>query len=154
MLPIIRPYNKSDRQYCIEAFISNVPLYFTKEEVGDFENFLTKIETKDASEKAVYFVIEDSEKVIGCGGFGEKGNTKIITLAWGLIHKNYHKKGFGKLLLLNRLEQIVKLFPHYPVVIDTTQFSFPFFEKFGFKTTQITNDYYAKGMHKYDMELK
>jgi N-acetylglutamate synthase-like GNAT family acetyltransferase len=154
MKPIIRPYNKEDRLFCMEAFKSNVPLYFTKEEVGDYENFLIKNENKDESEKAIYFVILHDEKVIGCGGFGEKENTNIVTLAWGLIHNDYHKKGFGKALLLYRFEEIKKLFPNFPVVIDTTQFSYPFFEKFGFEITKITNDYYAEGMHRYDMRLK
>ena len=38
-----------------------------------------------------------------------------------------------------------------PVLIDTTQFSYPFFEKFGFETTKITKDFYAAGMDRYDM---
>jgi ribosomal protein S18 acetylase RimI-like enzyme len=37
------------------------------------------------------------------------------------------------------------------VGVDTTQFSYGFFERFGFKTTKITEDFYEKGMHRYDM---
>jgi N-acetylglutamate synthase-like GNAT family acetyltransferase len=154
---IIRAYNHEDRNECIAAFKTNVPLYFTEPEVVDFEKFLTRIENIDANSKengTQYYVILHEQKLIGCGGFGDKDSEKIITFAWGLIHKDYHKKGFGKQLLSYRLKQIEQLYLNWPVVLDTTQFSFPFFEKFGFETTMITQDYYAKGMDRYDMTLK
>ena len=152
----IRKYNKQDKQECLEAFKCNVPLYFTEDEIGDFENFLQKIESLnavDANIKTYYFVIIFEEKIIGCGGFGDKDGKDIVSLAWGFIQKNYHKKGFGKELLLYRLKQIEQLYPNLPVVIDTTQFSFEFFIKFGFNTTKITKDYYAKGLDRCDMIL-
>ncbi|MFM2394720.1 MAG: hypothetical protein RLZZ546_2702 [Bacteroidota bacterium] len=149
MNTIIREYNKSDKVGCVESFKSNVPKYFTEEEINDFENFLLRIEKED--NKTHFYVVEYYSKIIGCGGFGDKDNTGIISLAWGLIHSNYHKKGFGKMLLLHRLEQIKLHKPASPVVIDTTQYSYEFFEKYGFSTTKITKDYYTTGMHRYDM---
>jgi len=38
--------------------------------------------------------------------------------------------------------------------MDTTQFSYSFFEKYGFKIEKITENFYALGMHRYDMVLK
>lgn len=154
MNPTVRPYQPGDKNECLGAFKSNVPQYFTQEEIGDFENFLTKIEQADHNGKTHYYVILNDNKVIGAGGFGDRENSGIISLAWGFIHQDNHRKGFGKLLLSHRLEKISELFPDAPVVIDTTQFSYPFFEKFGFSTTKITNDYYAPGMHRYDMSYK
>lgn len=153
---IIRKYNKADKESCVIAFKSNVPLYFTEEEITDFENFLDRLEngTDDANLSNTYFfVVVLNENVIGCGGFGDRYNDNTISLAWGLIHKDFHKRGFGKKLLLHRLEQIKKIYPSSPVVIDTTQFSFSFFEKYGFVITKITRDYYTEGMHRYDMSL-
>ena len=152
MEPIIREYIKSDNKNCLESFKSNVPDYFTEDEIVDFENFLTKIERGD--NKTYFYVMIYNQKVVGCGGFGDKDNNGIISLAWGLIHKEYHKKGFGKKLLLHRIEQIKKLKPKYPVIIDTTQYSYGFFEKYGFSTKLITKDYYTIGMHRYDMLLE
>ncbi len=146
---IIREYIKTDKNECIESFKSNVPNYFTEEEIKDFENFLNQIQKED--NETYYYVVVYDKKIIGCGGFGEKDNNRIISLAWGLIHKEYHKKGFGKKLLLHRIEQIERLKPGIPIIIDTTQYSFKFFEKYGFFTTKITNDYYTIGMHRYDM---
>lgn len=153
----IRSYIIKDKKDCLEAFKSNVPLYFTEEEIKGFEDFLDRLQNgPDQANpgKAHFFVVLFNNSVIGAGGFGDQYNNKIISLAWGFIHRNYHKKGFGKKLLLYRLKEIKKIYPTSPVVIDTTQFSFSFFEKFEFYTTKITNDFYAAGMHRYDMILK
>jgi N-acetylglutamate synthase-like GNAT family acetyltransferase len=149
---VIKEYKKKDRIGCINAFKSNVPAYFTNEEVQDFETFLTRLDSD--SNKTRFYVIHDDTKIIGCGGFGDKDNKGIISLAWGLIHKDFHKKGYGKKLLLYRIDQIKLLRTKFPVIIDTTQYSYGFFEKYGFKTTKITNDYYQIGMHRYDMTLE
>jgi predicted GNAT family N-acyltransferase len=153
----IRAYNKKDKNNCMAAFKSNVPTYFAVEEMKDFENFLDSIEFLDTinnNNKLYFFVIDYKQSVIGCGGFGDKDNAKIISLAWGLVHNDFHKKGYGKKLLLYRLEQIKLLYPKFPVVIDTSQYSYTFFEKYGFQTTKITKDYYSIGLHRYDMTLK
>jgi predicted GNAT family N-acyltransferase len=153
---VIRPYNKKDKESCLAAFKSNVPTYFTEEEIGDFENFLERIEDVGVNNniKTHYFVVEYNQRVVGCGGFGDKDGKEIISLAWGLIRNEFHNKGYGKALLVYRLEQIKQLYPELPLVLDTTQYSHSFFEKYGFYTTKITNDYYSKGLHRYDMILK
>lgn len=151
MKTTIRVYQPSDKFSCIDSFKSNVPKYFTEEEILEYENFLDAIEKENT--RTVYYVLLYYDKVIGCGGFGEKDNAGIISLAWGLVHNQYHKTGLGKKLLQHRIEQIKILKPKFPVVIDTTQHTFGFFEKFGFVTTKITNDYYTVGLHRYDMTL-
>jgi ribosomal-protein-alanine N-acetyltransferase len=149
----IRAYKITDKQACLKAFESNVPKYFTQAEIVDFDAFLEMIPNKVGVNKTYYYVVVFENEVIGCGGFGDKDNSDIITLAWGLIHQNFHKKGFGKELLAYRLLQIKEKFPNQPVYIDTTQYSYGFFEKYGFETTKITNDFYEKGLHRYDMKL-
>lgn len=80
----IREYNKKDKEQCLIAFKSNVPLYFTEDEIGQFENFLDNL-SKGAAEKGVkrthFFVVVFNNNVIGCGGFGDKKNKNIISLA-------------------------------------------------------------------------
>lgn len=158
MNAIIRAYTNDDSDSCLAAFKSNVPFYFTEEEIADFENFLQRIgssDPKDHIHRTHFFVIVWEGKIVGCGGFGDKDNTlDKITLAWGHIHKDYHRKGFGEQLLSFRLKQIKRLYPDLPLLIDTTQFSYPFYEKYGFQTLSITNDFYAVGMHRYDMVFR
>lgn len=148
---MIRPYKAADKTGCMEAFNSNVPKYFTTDEVHDFERFLTNLEVPENNNDLFYYTMMLNYRVIGCGGFCKKEETNAITFAWGLVHHDYHKQGFGKQLVAFRLEKIKLIYPDKQVILDTTQHSFPFFEKYGFETVKITNDFYAKGMHRYDM---
>ena len=154
---MLRPYNANDKSACLEAFTSNVPVYFTKEEIDQFEAFLDKFESREngvLENGTHYYVLLDHERVIGCGGFGHQENREVIFMAWGLIHHDFHKKGHGEKLLLFRIDEIRRIHPHARIGLDTTQYSYPFFEKFGFSTTKVTNDYYEPGMHRYDMLWK
>lgn len=151
MNSLVREYKPEDKQFCLKAFESNIPEFFVQDELIDFDNFLNRIATENINTK--YYVVVHNNQIIGCGGFGDKDNKSVLSLTWGLIDKSYHKKGFGALLLKHRLDEAKRLFPELPMVLDTTQHSFGFFEKYGFKVTKITHDFYAQGMHRYDMEL-
>ncbi len=141
----------------MEIFKTNVPKYFTLEEVNEFDSFLTKLGDPEALDNPIYYVMELENKLIGCGGFGEKegiDGTACITFVWGMVDRASHKKGFGEQLLQFRLAEIPLHFPNKQVILDTTQFSYTFFEKYGFKTVKITENSYGEGMHRYDMVLE
>ncbi|MGV3612466.1 MAG: GNAT family N-acetyltransferase [Fluviicola sp.] len=155
--PNIRKYRSSDKDFCMEIFKTNVPKYFTLEEVNEYDRFLTKLADAEALDNPPYFVMELDNQLIGCGGFGEKNDidgTPSITFVWGMVDRAYHKKGFGEQLLQFRLAEIPLHFPGKPVILDTTQFSYTFFEKYGFRTLKVTENGYGEGMHRYDMILK
>jgi N-acetylglutamate synthase-like GNAT family acetyltransferase len=150
----IRPYRPNDKASCLTAFKSNVPLYFTKGEIADFDHFLDNFHNPDNTKGYIttcYDVVELDGQIIGCGGYGCKDGGETASFAWGLIHADWHKKGFGKFLLIHRLHKIQLAFPTLPIVLDTTQHSYSFFQKFGFEITKITPDFYEKEMHRYDM---
>lgn len=147
----IRDYVESDKGGCLLAFKSNVPLYFAETEVSDFDLFLDGIVRQESAKNTHYFVVSYQGKIIGCGGFGFYNATSDISLAWGLIHSDFHKKGLGEKLLSHRLEQIAIHYPSELVLLDTTQHSYSFFEKYGFVTKKITPDFYTLGLHRYDM---
>lgn len=149
----IRKYEAADHNTCMEAFKTNVPKYFTEGEIGDFERFLLKLEDATVENNPPYYVLELDGSIIGCGGFGEKDGVDAITFVWGLVHNDYHKRGFGEQLLVFRLAEIKLQNPGRQIILDTTQHSFSFFEKYGFETVKITENGYAEGMHRYDMVL-
>jgi predicted GNAT family N-acyltransferase len=154
---IIRKYEATDRDSCMQLFKTNVPTYFTLEEVDEFERFLTKLNDPETKDNPPYFVMELENKLIGCGGFGEKkgiDGADAITFVWGMVDRTYHKQGYGEKLLQFRLAEIPLHFPGKPVILDTTQFSYTFFEKYGFRTLKITENSYGEGMHRYDMVLE
>ena len=152
---VIKSYNQSYKQGCLAAFQSNIPIYFTPEEINDFSSFLEQraLPKEGEIQSTYYYVVLRNNEVVGCGGFGERERDGTVTLAWGLVHSTFHKQGFGKLLLKHRLSEAKNVYPSKTIYLDTTQHSYPFFEKFGFKTTKITNDFYMQGMHRYDMEF-
>lgn len=154
---IIRKYEASDKDSCMGIFKTNVPKYFTLEEVDEFERFLTKLNDPEARDNPPYYVMELENKLIGCGGIGDKkgiDGEDSITFVWGMVERSYHKQGFGEQLLIFRLKEIKAQFPNKPVILDTTQFSYTFFEKYGFRTLKITENGYGEGMNRYDMVLE
>ncbi|MFY8021977.1 MAG: GNAT family N-acetyltransferase [Bacteroidia bacterium] len=152
---LIRPYQANDELACLEAFKSNVPLYFAENELEDYVRFLALYKSVHMQPQGIpttyYFVLLYQQQIVACGGFGDRYIDGNLTLTWGLVHHSFHKMGFGKALLLYRLNRIKELFPHASLSIDTIQHSAGFFEKFGFQTIQITKDFYAKGLDRYDM---
>jgi [ribosomal protein S18]-alanine N-acetyltransferase len=153
----IRPYEVADKIFCIDAFNSNVPDFFAANEAEDFNNFLDNYTNQKQCLQnkmtTFYFVILVGNKIIGCGGYGDRFKNEHITLTWGMIHKAWHKKGFGKILLEFRI-QVFKLNNKTgKISLDTTQHSQSFFAKFGFYVTKITKNFYGEGLDRYDMQL-
>ncbi|RYD74344.1 MAG: GNAT family N-acetyltransferase, partial [Sphingobacteriales bacterium] len=141
----------------VQIFKGNVPIFFASEELAGFLECLDAQETgawvtgDSAAER--YFVVENINTIVACGGFYIPADESVATMVWGMVDNKFHKQGFGKLLLEYRIQQIKNINSGIKILLDTTQFSAPFFEKLGFKTWKITEDFYAKGLHRYDMEL-
>jgi ribosomal protein S18 acetylase RimI-like enzyme len=139
---ILRPYQKTDKDACLNVLDSNLPTFFAAYERVDFEGFLSR--------PTDYFVLE-AESIIGCGGYAlEKG---IAWLCWGMIERKHHGTGLGKWLLLERLYKITQHPDIKMIHLDTTQHAFGFFQKLGFVTEKITVDGYAPNLNRYDMHL-
>ena len=149
----IRSYSPTDKASCIATFISNVPVFFTEGEITDYSNFLDSLPQRFAENTTQYYVVVVDDEVIGAGGFGDKDNSDKFSLAWGLVHNDFHKKGYGEALLNHRLSEFKRLYPTKTLVLDTTQHSYTFFAKYGFEVTEFTPDFYEEGMHRYDMVL-
>lgn len=151
----IRNYKPNDRQQCVAIFNSNAPLFFDPNELPDFEFWLNGQDEKRLAyrqtEVECFFVAELENNIIACGGYYIPREEQRANMVWGMVHNAAHRKGVGRTLIDFRIQQIHELYPEYAISLDTTQHSFHFFEKFGFATTKITADFYAKGLHRYDM---
>jgi ribosomal protein S18 acetylase RimI-like enzyme len=154
----IRHYTINDKDACMLAFKSNMPIYFAEHEVPDFESWLDRLNEHEADDATSYerhyYVGVLEGKIVGCGGFGYDKNKNEATLAWGLLHAQVQKKGFGKALLTYRLQRIKSLYPNCSVMLDTTQKTYEFFERYGFVVEKIMENSYAPGLHRYDMRLR
>ncbi|UYQ94193.1 GNAT family N-acetyltransferase [Chitinophaga horti] len=145
-MPNIIPYTPAHREDCLTAFHSNRPKYFTEEEVLLFTNWL------DQHGDDNFFVMEHEGKIVACGGVFHDAKQAVAGLAWGMVHQDYHKKGFGKLFTLFRIDLMRQLFPDFLHQMNTTQHTVAFYEKMGFHTVKITPDGFAPGYDRYDME--
>jgi [ribosomal protein S18]-alanine N-acetyltransferase len=158
---VIREYQPEDKEMCIEVFQSNYPKFFDKEELKLFANWLDhqvsqgpiyKSPTYTNSEKDAYYVVElPTIGVIGCGGFYIIKDINEARLAWGMIHSNFHKQGYGKALYLYRKEIIIKNWPNHTITLGTSQHTYAFYEKMGMNVTATIKSGYGADLDRYDM---
>ena len=142
-----RPYQAEDNGRCVEIFMSNTPRYFGVEEADEFRQFLEAL-------PCAYFVATQDDEIVACGGHGYHGKKQAVALCWGMVRADLHKQGLGKFMLIERLKQIFTDFGETVVQIDTSQHSQGFFERYGFQVKEVTQNYFAPGLHRVDMELQ
>jgi predicted GNAT family N-acyltransferase len=143
---IFRKYEIADAATLTDIYISNIPLYFDSTELPEFEEFLRT----DALHDCNYDVVIWKGKIIGAGGIAMNEDGRVV-MCFGLIDRAYHKMGFGKELLIHRIDMSRKIYPGKAMELDTSQHTYGFFEKYGFKTTEVVKDHWAPGLDMYKM---
>ena len=146
----IRAFDDIDREACLSVFESNTPRFFAPHERAEFEQYLS--DPIERGPNAAYLVLVAAGKIVACGGYYVADGT--AGLAWGLVGQDRHNEGFGTALLLERLRRIARLPDAHQVVLDTTQRSRGFFERFGFETIQVAPDGYGAGLDRVDLRLE
>lgn len=143
---LIRTYTNTDSPFVLQLLQLNTPVAFAPEELADFQHYLS-------TEKEDYFVVELNDQLVTCGGinyFQKEGHARI---SWDMVHPEHQGKGIGKELLHYRLERIEQQ-GIQAVQVRTSQFAEAFYARAGFKTKEITPDYWSVGYDLYDMWLQ
>jgi len=135
----LRPYELSDRHALEQIFLLNTPKYFALEEVGDFLEYLD-IFGDD------YVVAVADRRVVGGGGYWVRSFDQQGGLSWAFLHPDFQGTGIGKELALYRIEKIRASGLAQTILVETSQHSFGFYEKLGFKLLSKQPDYWAKGI--------
>lgn len=144
---MIRPYRKSDQPALLQVFRLNTPKYFAPAEEQDFIEYLEHL-IED------YFVIEQSNAIIGGGGVNYFEEEKGARISWDFIHPDAHGKGLGRKLVQHRIDHI-KNKPHIETItVRTSQLAYRFYQKFGFELVKTEKDFWAEGLDLYQMDLK
>lgn len=161
MKSVIREFKKEDKDQCIEVFKSNCPKYFDRSELEMFikwldhqvnDNVNYQSPTYTNSEKDCYYVIETTGNgIVACGGFYIAKDTNEARLAWGMIHVDFHKQGFGTALYEHRRKAIKKYWPDHVITLGTSQHTYPFYEKMGMKVIASFKSGYGADLDRYDM---
>jgi N-acetylglutamate synthase-like GNAT family acetyltransferase len=121
----IREYHADDLEACLEVYRSNAPDFLSPEGIAYFTDFL-ELGT------SYYLVIEHDGDIIGCGGLELVGDSDAATLVYGMIHSEYHRRGFGATLLAARLALLEVDDRPIDVWALTPTASMPFYGRFGF----------------------
>lgn len=142
----IRKYTKEDKEEVLNLIRPLVPEYFAEEEIKDFEHYLIH-EIED------YFVYQTEDKIIAAGGINYNLKNVTAIISWDMVHIDYLGKGIGRKLVEYRIEFIKKKKNIHRIVVNTSQHTFGFYEKFGFSTSKIKKDFWAEGFDLYQMEF-
>ncbi len=147
-MPSTRPFALADRGACLEIFDSNVPGFFDPEERLGYERFLD-----ERANGCGYLVIERDGNLVGCGGIVVEEDGCTASFCWGMVKKNYHRSGLGRLLTNARLQTAKQQVGVTRVVLNTSQHTVNFYRRFGFQTINTIRNGYGPGLDRYDMTL-
>lgn len=136
-----RHYRSTDLNALIAIFRSNIPKYFTPEEEPGLRNFL------DDERGEHYYVFEIDGDIVGAGGIALNVlEEPTVSLCWGMVSNDRIGTGLGKQMTQFRIDLADAKFPGLPLVISTSQHTEGFYERFGFRTTELIKDGFGPGI--------
>ncbi len=143
----IESFTDSNWKAVASLFEKNTPRFFAPEEIDDLRAYL-----KTHSE--TYFTLKMNTEVVGCGGYC-MSSENIGRITWDLIDPDYHGMGLGSMLVEHCLEEMANNTEYGldKVEVFTSQYANRFYGRFGFELQRIEEDYWAKGLHLYYMQL-
>jgi len=75
-----------------------------------------------------------------------------MLISWDIIKPNQHGKGIGTKLTQHRIQYINTKPDLEKILVRTSQHTYQFYEKMGFKFLKVEKDYWAEGFDLYEME--
>lgn len=142
-----RSYRASDQERIVKIFESNCPKYFDPNDKDDLIDFLKNWTNED------YLVVIINGNIVGCGGHYVKADR--FGIAWVMFERG----SIGHRHLLQTSDQfygkieenIRKENLKLPIKVNTTQLMEKLFNRYGFKTYEIIEDGFGKGLDEYKM---
>lgn len=136
----IREYTESDRAAVVAIYHSNIPKYFDVTEEPDIHRFLN-------SRPEHYYVVEQDGQVVAAGGIAVNDPANpAVTFCMGMVKNELIGSGLGKILAEFRLRLADEIFPGLPFILETSQHTAGFYEKYGFATVEHIKDGFAPGI--------
>ena len=126
----IREYDPEDLEACVEVYRSNEPDLLPAEGLDSFTAFLE-------GGTSYMLVIEHAGDVIGFGGLELVGDSDTALLRHGMIHREYHRRGFGTTLLAARIALLETDERPLELWMGAPPDSVPFCGRFGFKLERV-----------------
>lgn len=153
----IAVYTPDYRAECLSIFDSNSPTYFTVDERKDFEYWLDH----EIQNHNVYWIGKDQGQLVACAGiyladehFGREEFPNEVGFAWGMVHSQLHNQGYGQEFATFRINYLKSTYPDRPIILRTTQKTYHFFERLGFKVIKFELDGYGPELDKITMKYE
>lgn len=143
----IRTYQEGDFDQVLHIFKTNVPNYFSAEELYDLKEYI-KDEIED------YYLVLKNDEVIGAGGINYDSDQITARLSWDFMDQSLHLSGAGTALTQYRIQHIKKINHIKRLIVRTSQFADGFYAKQGFTEIERIQNYWAEGFDMVMMEYK
>ena len=118
---MIRTYQLNDKENILNLIRLNTPEYFAPSEESDLIFYLDN-ETED------YFVVEENNIIVGCGGINYSKEENAAVISWDIIHPEHQGKGIGKQLLQYRIDFVKQSSKYKTILVRTSQLTDKFYE--------------------------
>ena len=146
---LTRPYVATDLTACLAVFDGNVPDFFAPAEREEFRAHLLAV--PDAA--PAYLVLSHAGAVVACGGVTAGDKQGDARLVWGMVARDWHRRGLGRRLLRERLALARGLLGLRTESLSTSQHTRGFYEAEGFVLTGVVPDGFGAGLDQCDMVL-
>jgi [ribosomal protein S18]-alanine N-acetyltransferase len=143
-----RPYIPEYFSIAESIFDSNTPEFVHPDEKKDLYKFLSE-EVGDVH----YSILFVDGKGAGMCGYHVDEQKNEGTLCWGLLHRDYHGRRLGEVMLLHRIAEMRNVSPNIKIKCRTSQVTEAFFAKYGFVTVYSEDNFWGEGLHLRTMEL-
>ena len=140
--PRPRRYRPADREGCLAVFDSNVPLFFRTDERAAYGAFLDAL-------PGPYVVLDGEEGgVVACGGWAVEPGGRTADLCWGMVRRELHGRGLGRLLTEARVAAARDAGGVDAVALETSHLTTGFYRRLGFEVISREEDGYGPGLHR------
>jgi ribosomal protein S18 acetylase RimI-like enzyme len=144
---IVEDYASDDRDGCLAVFRTNLPVFFTPDELGLYGSFLDAL-------PGPYLVVRDPDHgIVACGGYALRESGTVADMCWGMVRQDLHGLGIGKALTRARVERIMSNGSVQEITLNTSQHTVGFYKRLGFEVVEVLSDGYAPGLDRCDMRL-
>lgn len=140
-LKLYKPHHKTS---VVKLLRANTPEYFAPSEEVELKDYLE-------NKREDYFVVEEQAEIIGAGGINYFPVDKTARISWDMIHPEHHGKSIGTALTQYKIDLLVKNPTIDIIIVRTSQLANEFYEKMGFELINIQQDFWANGLHLYEM---
>lgn len=144
----LRDWREADRAACLALFDGNTPDFF---DPGERDDFVSWLDSVAAGDHPCRVIVHPRAGVVACGGIYRDGHEASAALSWGMVARDWQRRGLGRMLLRDRIALARTLPGLHCLTLTTSQHSRAFYQAEGFVLRRILPGGIAPGLDGCDM---